>query len=81
MVKTPKKASKSKTPNKSVKVIALLQCNTGATVAELAKVTGWQRQSVHGFIPGTLKKKQGFEIKSTKEGDADRRYQIEGDAR
>ena len=80
MSKTPKTAAKSKTPNKSANVIALLRRNTGATIAELAKATGWQRHSVHGFMSGTLKKKQGLEIRSTKEGDEDRRYRIEGGA-
>ena len=80
MRKTPKKSAKSKDQNKSAKIIALLQRSTGVTIAELAKTTGWQRHSVHGFMSGTLKKKQGCEIKNTKDGDGDRRYRIEGGA-
>ena len=80
MRKTPKKSAKSKDPDKSAKIIALLQRNTGATITELAKATGWQRHSVHGFMSGTLKKKHRFDIKSIKEGEGDKHYWIEGGA-
>ena len=65
---------------KSAKIIDLLRRDTGATIAELAKVSGWQRHSLHGFMSGTLKKKQGLEIKITKEENKDRRYPIEAGA-
>ncbi len=58
------------------KVISFLQRKTGATVSEIAKVTGWQTRSVQGFMSGTLKKKRGLTITSTKEENKDRRYYI-----
>ena len=63
---------------KGNKILKLLQRNTGASVAEMAKATGWQRHSVQGFMSGTLKKKRSLEIKSPKEENKDRRYFIEG---
>ena len=77
MTTSPNKFATKSNQTKSTKIMALLQRNTGATITELAKATGWQRHSVHGFISGTLKKKRGIEIGSTKEGTKDRRYRIE----
>ena len=76
MKSKPKKPANTPRQTKTDKIIALLQRNTGATVSELAKATGWQRHSVHGFMSGTVKKKHGLEIKSTKEEDKDRRYRV-----
>lgn len=76
MSKNPQKPTKSNGRTKDEKIIAMLQRNTGATVAELAKATGWQRHSMHGFMSGTLKNKQGLEITSSKEENKDRRYRI-----
>lgn len=75
--KTPK-APKAAAQSKGEKIVRLLQRNTGATIAELAKATGWQEHSVRGFMSGTLKKRQGLEIKSSKEDNKDRRYTVEG---
>ena len=75
-----KKTTKSNGRTKAEKIIALLQRDTGATIAELAKSTGWQRHSVHGFMSGTLKKKHSLKITSSKEANKDRRYQIPDDA-
>ena len=80
MSKKPSKTPKSAAQSKGSKILNLLQRNTGATIAELANSTGWQRHSVHGFMSGTLKKKQGLEIKSGKEENKDRRYFVEGSA-
>ena len=81
MSKNLQKPAKSIGRTKGEKIIALLQRNNGATIAELAKATGWQRHSVHGFMSGTLKKKQGLEITSSKEENKDRRYRIVAVAR
>src|SRR5205085_8711745 len=39
----------------------------GATVDEVARVTGWQRHTVRGVFSGTLKKKLGLTLASVKE--------------
>jgi DNA-binding IclR family transcriptional regulator len=75
----PTKSTKPARHSKSEKILAMLRRNNGATIAELVKSTGWQKQSVHGFISGTLKKKQGLQITSAKEENKDRRYSIAGD--
>ena len=71
-----KNPTKSTGRTKGEKIIALLRRNTGATVVDLARATGWQRHSVHGFMSGTLKKKQGLEITSSRQENQDRRYTI-----
>ena len=75
----PKKATKSKksAATKAAKIAALLQRNTGATLAELVTATGWQEHSIRGFMSGTLKKKQGIEVRSTREEGKPRRYFID----
>ena len=72
------KSSVSSAPTKAAKVLRLLQRNTGATITELAKVTGWQEHSVRGFLSGTLQKKHGFQVTSTKEDGKARRYAVSG---
>lgn len=75
----PTKASKIEKPvaTKAAKIAALLQRNSGATLAELVKATGWQEHSIRGFMSGTLKKKHGIEVWSTSEEGKPRRYFID----
>jgi hypothetical protein len=47
----------------------------GSTVDEVVNATGWQRHTARGVLSGTLKKKLGFTIASTKE-DRGRVYRI-----
>jgi len=44
-----------------------LSARYGATVDEVAGVTGWQRHTVRGVFSGTLKKKLGLTLASAKE--------------
>ncbi len=53
----------------------LLKRKNGATIAEMAKATGWQQHSVRGAMAGALKKR-GHTITSEKV-DGTRRYRIE----
>src|SRR6201984_1438624 len=48
-------------------VIAMLRQPEGATVDEVASVTGWQRHTVRGIFSGTLKKKLGLTLASARE--------------
>ena len=54
-------------PTKQDVVIAMLRQPEGATVDEVASVTGWQRHTVRGVFSGTLKKKLGLTLASANE--------------
>ena len=66
----------AKRQSKQDKVIAMLQRPEGATVDEVARVTGWQRHTVRGVFSGTLKKKLGLTLASAKE-ERGRVYRID----
>ena len=40
------------------------------------KATDWQAHSVRGFLSGTIGKKMGLKVTSTKAEDGDRTYSI-----
>ena len=63
----PEPPSDAKRPSKQDEVIAMLRRPEGATVDEVARATGWQRHTVRGVFSGTLKKKLGLTLASTKE--------------
>jgi len=48
----------------------------GATLKELMKATSWQAHSVRGFLSGTVGKKMGLVVSSTKGDDGERTYSI-----
>jgi hypothetical protein len=82
---TAKKVSKSniatapgqmRPESKGAKVLELIRRAKGATLAEIMKATGWQAHSVRGFISGTLGKKMGLSVASTKPEGGDRVYSI-----
>lgn len=58
-------------------VLTLLSQRNGATIAEMMQATGWQQHSVRGFLAGTVKKKLGFTLSSSKAADELRRYRID----
>ncbi|HEX4893979.1 MAG TPA: DUF3489 domain-containing protein [Hyphomicrobiaceae bacterium] len=66
--------SKTRATSKIDLLIKRLQRPSGATLLELAKVTGWQPHSVRGAMAGALRKK-GIAVASEK-SDGIRRYRI-----
>src|ERR1017187_6267707 len=68
--KVPREFSK-----KSI-VLDLLRRPKGATMAEIAKATGWQNHSIRGFISGNLTKKMGLTVESTKNEAGERTYRV-----
>ena len=57
-------------------VLTLLRRSSGASIEEIMQATTWQRHSVRGFLAGTVKKKLGLELASSKPDDEVRRYRI-----
>jgi hypothetical protein len=72
----PSKAVKAGPATKTTKVLTLLRRAGGASMNELQKATDWQAHSVRGFISGTLKKKMGMDIVSTKQDNGERVYLV-----
>lgn len=58
-------------------LLALLSGREGATVTEMMEASGWQQHSVRGFLAGTIKKKLGFILTSSKIAGELRRYRID----
>jgi Protein of unknown function (DUF3489) len=62
--------------SKTDKILDLLKRPGGVTLKELAKLTGWQPNSVRGFLSGAIGKKMGTPVESFKSGDGDRSYRL-----
>ncbi len=62
--------------SKGAAVVQLLQREGGTTLAEMEAATGWQTHSVRGFLSGTVRKKLGLELVSSKGCDGVRTYHI-----
>ena len=62
---------------KTATIIALLQRNDGATLAEMMEATGWQPHSTRAVLTGL--KKKGHVIEKSKRDDVTC-YRIFGDA-
>jgi hypothetical protein len=76
--KEPKKENAApREGSKKQIVLDLLTRKDGATMAELAKATGWQNHSIRGFISGTLTKKMHLQVASVKNDAGERSYHIE----
>ena len=62
--------------SKTAKVLGLLKRPNGVTLKELMKNTDWQAHSVRGFLSGTVGKKMGLTVTSTKSEDGVRTYSV-----
>src|SRR6202163_3214388 len=67
-----KKAGPARDGSKAQKILDLLKRLEGATLKGLMKATDWQAHSVRGFLSGTIGKKMGPTIVSTKGDDGER---------
>ena len=61
---------------KQAQLIAMLQEQEGATIAEIAEATGWQAHSIRGAISRSLKKKLGLNVTSEKLAERGRVYKL-----
>lgn len=72
-------APRARTPRqgtKQAKLIEMLRADGGATIDEIAAVTGWQPHTVRGAMSGALKKKLGLEVTSEKVESRGRVYKL-----
>jgi hypothetical protein len=77
---TPAKQAKADASARSTKqdrILSLLNQRNGATIPELMRATDWQQHSVRGFLAGTVKKKLGLALTSSKSDGELRRYRLE----
>ena len=74
--KSGKKAGSARAGSKTAQVLDLLKQPGGVTSKELTKATGWQGHSMRGFLSGTVGKKMGLAVTSTKDEDGERRYAV-----
>ena len=74
--KGQKKGNAARDGSKAAKILDLLKRPGGVTAKELMKATGWQPHSVRGFLSGTVGKKMGLTVVSTKAEDGERTYSI-----
>lgn len=56
--------------------LRLLNRADGTTIPEMMQAAGWQQHSVRGFLAGTVKKKLGLALTSSKVEGEPRRYRI-----
>ena len=69
-------SGRSQRATKQSACLRLLARSDGATIEDLQSATGWQTHSIRGFLAGTVKKKLGLTLVSSKaEGDL-RRYRV-----
>ena len=73
--KTPK-PQEARTNSKASAILDLLKRKDGATLDELMIATGWQAHSMRGFLSGTIRKKMGLDVTSTKGEDGVRSYSV-----
>src|SRR5712691_5730494 len=62
--------------SKTAQILELIKRPGGATLQELMAATEWQPHSIRGFISGTLGKKMGLAVNSTKGEDGKRTYSL-----
>lgn len=74
--KVAQKTTGARDGTKAATILDLLKRPNGATLAELMKATDWQAHSVRGFLSGTVRKKRGLTVASTKGEDGERTYSV-----
>jgi hypothetical protein len=70
------KAKSTREGSKTATVVELMKREGGVTLKTIMEATGWQAHSVRGFISGTLTKKMGLAVVSTKSEGGERTYTI-----
>ena len=76
-VAKPPKPPETTREGRVTKCERLLSLLEGASIEDMMQATKWQQHSVRGFLAGTVKKKLGFSLTSSKLSGDVRRYRIE----
>lgn len=71
------KPHRTRPDSKQALVIEMLKRPEGATIAQIMEATQWQQHTCRGTLAGTLKKRLGLTITSSKEAGSQRIYRIE----
>jgi hypothetical protein len=71
-----RQAAPAREGSTKAQIIELLRRPEGATLADIAKATGWQNHSIRGFLSGSLGKKMGLKVESSKREDGARAYAL-----
>ena len=74
----PAQAPKTRKGTKQALMIDMLRRPEGATIAQIAEVTGWAHHTIRGSIADALKKKLGLAVTSEKVDGGARTYRIAG---
>jgi hypothetical protein len=69
-------APEAREGSKKAIVLEMLRRKEGATLNEIAKATEWQSHSIRGFISGTITKRMGLKVESSKNAGGERAYRI-----
>jgi hypothetical protein len=74
--KAAKSETKERTGTKKAIVLEMLRRKEGARTAEIAKATNWQKHTIRGFISGTVSKRMGLAVESSKNESGERMYRL-----
>ena len=75
--KIPERTAEPASTSKQQLCLDLLARRDGATLSELIAATDWQPHSVRGFLSGTIKKKLGHTLVSSRDDNGARRYALD----
>ena len=78
---TKRSGAKPSSSTKQAQLITALSAPTGATIASLTALTGWQPHTVRGTISGALRKRLGLQVVRDKTAGGESRYRINGPIR
>jgi hypothetical protein len=73
----PEQGRKTREGTKQALIIAMLGRPEGASITEIAEASGWLHHTIRGMIAGSLRKKLGLAITSTKGDGRGRIYRLD----
>lgn len=68
-------AKNARSESKQDRLVSMLRSPTGATIATMMSVTGWQQHSVRGFLAGVVRKRLKLKLES-ESSDGNRIYRV-----